>query len=392
LDANSDNAGLSLKEQFEQGAIDPGQLSMIIASLQDASFQLPPTADLADITESLSLHRKVVKNTPNNHPELPGYLSNFGNTLQCRFEHTGNENDLSMAIYSFQCAVELTPEGDTVLPARWIALGSLLKQRFELDGKEEDLSKAVSAHRSAVKSSQMDDSVVDYIETLNSLGSILLFSFDHTKDLDDVSEAVTTFREIVGRTSDKGSDLPRYLNNLGEALRRRFRQCQAEEDLSEAISSLEKALEISSDADELRPAFLTNLGLAFWAHFSLENDTKKSQVPELHDLGSVYQVQSRVKSSAQPPETDNPSLNKAINLHRMAVQLSPDQHPALHDFLNNLTVALHSRFKLYGASEDLSEALSAILRAIDIIPKGDKFLPVLQYCRCSKMGTVLRET
>ena len=35
-DANLDSAGLSLKEQFKQG-IDPGQLSMTIASLQDAS-------------------------------------------------------------------------------------------------------------------------------------------------------------------------------------------------------------------------------------------------------------------------------------------------------------------------------------------------------------------
>lgn len=389
LDANSDNAVLSLKEQFERG-IDPGQLSMTIASLQDASCQLPPAADLADITESLSLHQKVIKNTPNpnDHPELPGYLSNFGNTLQCRFEHTGNENNLSMAIYSFQCAVELTPEGDTVLPARWIALGSLLKQRFELGGKEDDLSKAVSAHRSAVKSSQMDDLDFDYLETLNSLGSILLFSFDHTKDLNDVSEAVTTFREMVGRTPDKDFNLPRYLNNLGEALRRRFRQRQAEEDLSEAISSLEKALEISSDADEQRPAFLTNLGLSFHAHFTLKNDTKKSQMPELHnDLELMFQVQSRVKIGAQPPDTDNPSLNKAINLHRMAIRLSPDQHPALHDYLNNLAIALQSRFELYGDSADLSEALSAILRAIDITPKGDRFLPAL----LDKLGELLWE-
>ena len=295
-----------------------------------------------------------------------------------------------MAVYSFQCAVgvELTPKGDTVLPARWLATGSLLKERFELDRNDDDLSNAVLAHRSAVKSSRMDNSDVDYLETLNSLGSILLFSFDHTKDLNDVSEPVTTFREMVGRTPDKDSNLPRYLNNFGEALRRRFRQRQAEEDLSEAISSLEKALEISSDTDEQRPAFLTNLGLLFHAHFTLENDTKKSQMPELHnDPELTFQVQSRIKSSAHPPDTDNPSLNKAINLHRLAIRLSPDQHPTLHNYLNNLALALQSRFELYGDSADLSEALSAILRAIDITPKGDRFLPAL----LDKLGELLWE-
>ena len=386
LDANLDNTDLSLKEFLEKGVMDPKSLSMTIASLQDASLQLPPTAHLEDIRKSVSLHQKVVQNTPNDHPELPGYFSNFGNTLQCHFEHTGNQNDLTMAIFSFQCAVELTPERDIVLPARWIALGSLLKQRFELNRNEDDLSKAVSAHRSAVKISQSDD--IDYFETLNSLGAILLFSFDHTKALDDVSEAVITFREIVDHTPKEDPNLPRYLNNLGESLRCRFQQRQAQEDLSEAISSFEKALEISSDTDENRPAFLTNLGLAFKAHFSLENDAEKSPISELDNgLGFrfAFQVQSRIKPSTQPP--DNSSLNKAIECHRMAVKLSPDQHPPLHDFLSNLTAALHSRFKIYGDEADLTEALSAIQHAIDITPKGARLLSV----RLDKLEELLWE-
>ena len=313
---------------------------MTITSLQDASFQLPPAADLADIRESVSLHQKVVQNTPNDHPELPDYFSNFVNTLQCQLEYTGNQNDLSMAIFSLQCAVELTPEGDIVLPTRWITLGSLLKQQFELNRNEDDLCKAVSAHRSAVKSSEIDDD--DYLETLNDLGLILLFSFDHTKNLNDVSEAVMTFREIVDRTPipKKNPNLPRYLSNLGESLRRRFEQRQAREDLSEAISSFEKALEISSDTDENRPAFLTNLGLAFKAHFSLENDMPTSELVNGFGFRFAFQFQSRVKRGAQPLDTDNSWLNKAVDCHRMAVKLSPDQHPALHNYLSNLSAAL----------------------------------------------------
>ena len=375
LDENWDN--VSLREIFEKGATDPKILSMTITYLQDASFQLPPTADLADIRESVSLHRKVLQNTPNDHPELPGYFIDFGNTLYCQFEHTGNQNDLTMAISSFQCAVELSSEGDINLPVRWITVGTLLKKRFELNRNEDDLMKAISAHRSAAKSSQIDD--VGCLETLNYLGLILLFSFDHTRNLNDVSEAVMTFREIVSRTPTPNTDpnLPRYLSNLGESLRRRFQQCQAREDLSEAISSFERALEISSDSDENRPAFFTNLGLSFKALFSLENDTKKPPTLELgngHGFGFGFQVQSHVKRSAQLPDTYNPSLNKAIDCHRMAIKLSPDQNPALHDYLSNLAAALHSRFELYGDSADLTEAISVFQRAIDMTPKGDRLL------------------
>ena len=190
-----------------------------------------------------------------------------------------------------------------------------------------------------------------------------------------------TFREIVGRTptTNRDPNLPHYLSNLGESLRRRFQQRQAREDLSKAISSFERALEISSDTDENRPAFFTNLGLAFKAHFSLENDTKISPTLELgngHASRFGFQVQSRVKESAQPSDTYNPSLNKSIDCHRMAIKLSPDQHPALHDYLSNLAAALHSRFELYGDEAELTEALSTIQRSIDITPKGDRLLLV----------------
>ena len=65
------------------------------------------TGDVADVSDAISHQQRAVHLTPDGHAYMPGQLSNLGNPFQCRFEHTGDLTDIFDAISHQQRAVHL---------------------------------------------------------------------------------------------------------------------------------------------------------------------------------------------------------------------------------------------------------------------------------------------
>jgi tetratricopeptide (TPR) repeat protein len=92
-----------------------------------------------------------VEFTPQDYPDLAGWLNNLGNMLGSRFERTGRMEDLKEAIRKAQQAVEFTPENHPDLAMYLNNLGNKLKRRFKRTGRMEGLKKAIRKAQQAVK-------------------------------------------------------------------------------------------------------------------------------------------------------------------------------------------------------------------------------------------------
>jgi len=66
---------------------------------------------VSDLSEAISVQQHAIQLSPNDHPDMPGQLSNLGTLFLCRFDRTGNFSDVSEAISVHQRAVRLTPYG-----------------------------------------------------------------------------------------------------------------------------------------------------------------------------------------------------------------------------------------------------------------------------------------
>ena len=95
-----------------------------------------------DISAAIWYQERAVQLTPlaDEHGELPGLLSNLGNSLSSRFDKTGDMQNISDAIQHLQRAVQLTPDGDADFPLRLSNLGDALSSRFGRTGAMDDIS------------------------------------------------------------------------------------------------------------------------------------------------------------------------------------------------------------------------------------------------------------
>ncbi|SPJ80269.1 uncharacterized protein FTOL_08661 [Fusarium torulosum] len=97
---------------------------------------------MKDLEESIKAARQAIELTPDDHPDLAGWLSNLGNQLCHRYEQTGETKDLEEAIEIARQAVELTPDDHLDLAGRLNNLGNQLGRRYERTGEMKDLEEA----------------------------------------------------------------------------------------------------------------------------------------------------------------------------------------------------------------------------------------------------------
>jgi hypothetical protein len=85
----------------------------------------------------------VIHLTPEDHPDKPLVLGNFGNSLLARFERLGDLGDLDKSVSMLNDVVCLTPDGHPDKPSQLIHLGNTLMQRFQKLSIESDLDNAI---------------------------------------------------------------------------------------------------------------------------------------------------------------------------------------------------------------------------------------------------------
>ena len=80
------------------------------------------------------------------HLDRAGRLNNLGNHFLCRYERSGNLQDLEAAIARSQAAVEATPEDHPDRAGRLSNLGAHVSSQYERSGNLQDLEAVIAAY------------------------------------------------------------------------------------------------------------------------------------------------------------------------------------------------------------------------------------------------------
>ncbi|KAI0027696.1 hypothetical protein K488DRAFT_60659, partial [Vararia minispora EC-137] len=328
--------------------------------------------------------RTIIRRALTNLPQA-WQLATDGTSLLERAMTTLEPGVLNAAISSLQESVSLTPDGHPDKPSRLNNLGNALQTRFSRLGGLDDLESAIVVKREAVDLTP--DSHPDKPACLNNLGNALETRFSHLGSLDDLESAIVFRREAVDLTPDGHPDKPGRLINLGFTLQIRFRQSRNPEDLEKytctsrfvqrrtiirgALTNLPQAWRLATDGTSLLEQAMTTLepGILNAAISCLQNsvDLTPNGHPEkpayLNNLGIALQTRFDRLGSLD-------DLESGIVVNRKAVDLTPDGHPDKPGRLNNLGNALQAHFSRLGSLDDLEEAHVRRREAVDLTPDG----------------------
>ncbi|KAI5993006.1 hypothetical protein EDD15DRAFT_2441273 [Pisolithus albus] len=180
----------------------------------------------------------------------------------------------------------------------------------------------------------------DYYFALSDLAFGLYDRFEKKRQIDDLNEAITCYRDALELrpVEDENGDRSNSLNHLGYCLGHRYRELGTVDDLEEAITIGREALALSPPGQPRRDVSLHNLGYSLLARFE-----------------------------AQAEVCD---LEEAIQLLRAALELRPHGHWWRSSTLHQLILCLSSRYESQGLVADLEELVTLRRAELDLYPRG----------------------
>ncbi|KAJ3505303.1 hypothetical protein NLJ89_g7491 [Agrocybe chaxingu] len=320
-------------------------------------------------------------------PAQPGLLNNLGNSLLLYFEVTGDLTDIDNAISNQLRAVELVSENDSNLPSFLSNLGASYLTRFDFKGDLQDAKSAILCQQRAVK--LFSEGHPNLPGLLNNLGSMLVAQFNHTGDLEDISNAIAHQQTAVQLTPAGHANLPGFLGNLGNSFEIRFRRSGCLEDIDSAISNQQVAIQLTPTDHSNLPTLLCSIGYSFVTRSRSTGDSMDIEsaiahqqravqlTPKSHATASSQFLSSLGLSFAFRFERtgDPDDIESAISYQQKAVELTPQSHSNLPLRLGDLGVALRIRFERFGDLVDIERAISNQQRAVNITPQGHAALP-----------------
>jgi hypothetical protein len=275
----------------------PGHTNAILSNLAGAlSARFSATGHTDDLDETIQIMRKVMAQVPPGDPAHLTYQSNLSSALAARFERRGARPDLDEAVSGLIQAASTTVESDPPnLPTALSSLGVLVRLRFDRTGEDAALDLAVkigrlvadalpparagrhrvlsnlagSLRRHAERTGEpadFDEAIEvgreavactplghdDAAQTRSNLGDLLRSRYERLGDPDDLDEAIEIVQEVVASMDGEGPATATYLANLGRALTQRHRGLGAETDLERAVDALTRAASIASAPPSVR--------------------------------------------------------------------------------------------------------------------------------------------
>ncbi|VDC05861.1 unnamed protein product [Peniophora sp. CBMAI 1063] len=160
---------------------------------------------------------------------------------------------------------------------------------------------------------------------------------------DSLDQSIQTARTAIGNEQDPRRRV-QLLCQLGSQFEARFRTTNASEDLNGGIAAFEGALELimMAHAERVPPTIQAN---AFCC------------------CGALLRMRYRRTG-------DIADIDRSVEMHARAVDLTPESQDTLPIFLNDLANSLHSRYRRTGRIGDLERAISLHRRAATLIDSG----------------------
>ncbi|QRW17469.1 CHAT domain protein [Rhizoctonia solani] len=197
---------------------------------------------VSDIESAIFVQTQAVKNTPDEHPTMPGLLDSLGSAYESRFRFRPSRrkmDDLNRAIEYKTRAVNLTPAGNSKLATYLNNLGLAYGARFSQLGQEEDGNKAIDHLNRAVELTRDDHS--DKQNWLNNLGNSYRERFRVRKELQDFELAIATLSRAISLTDEGHSNMPMMLSNMALSYLYRFEQSGDQEALDKSITLFQRS-------------------------------------------------------------------------------------------------------------------------------------------------------
>ncbi|TEB19428.1 hypothetical protein FA13DRAFT_1780624 [Coprinellus micaceus] len=261
-----------------------------------------------------------------------------------------------------------------------------LYDRFKQAGDLNDISEAISTLREVVeKTPEWDENLAG---RLNNLGTSFLCRFGHTGNLGDLAEAMSLQTRTVDLTPEGHDDLPTMLMNLGNSYLRQFERTGNLGDVAESISLKTRAVALTPEGHADLPTMLMNLGNSYLCQFE--------RIGDLGDVAESISLQTRAVGLTPEGHADLPSrltnlgnsylcqferignlgdVAESISWHTRAVGLTPEGHADLPSRLNNLGNSYLRQFERTGNLGDVAESISWHTRAVGLTPEGHADLP-----------------
>ncbi|KAF5724523.1 hypothetical protein FMUND_697 [Fusarium mundagurra] len=283
---------------------------------------------MTDTDEAIENAKKAISANPLNVE----YLTKLGNLLNDRYVATGMLADLDASILVTKQAIGAVTNDGVKLADCSNTLSYRLQDRFLVTEEKLDLEEAIQMARRAVELTSTRNA-----RHLSNLAASLKTRFSVTGDLKDMEAGIALAKQAVSVTTDDDPELPKWLNNLGNHHSNRHLITGSLEDLEEAINLSRRAAATTCDT-ALQALFLNNLS----AKLDLKAEATGNSI----------------------------DYDKAIELAKEAITLTPESHPDQAKWLNNLATHLMEKFDRSWDLKDLQDAINAASKAADLTPGG----------------------
>ena len=338
----------------------------------------------ASMAEDPKLLFAMVSALPDDLPHKRRLLSICGDVFLDCFRDTGDKEEINNSILAYEHAIQHTyhdsqTSDDRVMAALQSRLGTSFLSRFKLTRDLNDISEAITAQKKAIDLTPMDHA--DMPRHLGNVGTTFMCRFEHTGNLEDLDQAKSAYQKAVLLTPEGHPDLPRHLNNLGISFRSHFQRTGNVEDLDQAMLVLQKAILLTHYGHADRPGLLSDFGTSMLCRFE--------QSGNIADLSEAISIQKEAITLTPDGHVDLPGrwsdlgtslmrrfertnnakdIDEAISIQQMAIDLIPDDHADMPGRLSNLGMSYTCRFEHIGDLSDIDKAISLQQNAVHLIP------------------------
>lgn len=319
-------------------ATSPGSLMDLDRLRVELRDRYKRTRNLADLDAAISISQQIVQATPLDSSNRPERMNSLGAALLDRYGRTKNVADLNAAITAFQQAVQATSSDSPDQPLYLDNLSVGFRNRYLLSKILADLQAAISASQQAVQATPVGSTGRPRRLNNLSLGLRDRSALSGIGKALDLEEAISASRQAVQATPPDAAERPSYLNNLGAVLHRRYKIAQNVADLEEAITAFQQAVQVTPPDAAERPTYVKNLNLGLRDHSTLPGN----------------------QAGMEPSPTGSQPVTQTAS--------SPSYHQFM--YLNLLGRELFNRYENVGDLADLHAAISAVQRAIQVMPTG----------------------
>ncbi|KAJ7500758.1 CHAT domain-containing protein [Mycena galericulata] len=362
-------------------------------SEEQVAESVPQEVATSDDSTITKMEQQVAE-TPQGHPDLPGYLLELGNALIQRHLSSGNLNDLVRALQSNQDALTLISSDNPEKALYLYGVATAFGIRYQRFGDLPDLEEAMQKSQEAVDITSTDP--IAGAGYLQNLAVCFTERYERLGDMKDLDAALQINQEAVDLTPTDHPGRAIILQGLAVSSRDRYERLGQTEDLERALQSDQEALTLTPKDNPERAGCLQSLAISLKHRYRRFGDPKDLEaalqynqealdLTPADDPDRALCLQGLATSLMQKYEQfgDLKDLESALKNDQEALDLTPEDHPDRAAQLHNLGSTFRKRFERLSDLKDLEQALQKDQRALELTPSDHpdrvKFLRSLSH-------------